>query len=63
MKKKFKVKNLSPFDLLRWDKDTFYNYLNEEYHRQTNLWIEILEANTTFCGSGLCIEIITFRED
>lgn len=61
MKKIFKINSLSPFDLMRWSKDVFYDVISEEYNKKFNINIEILEANTKFIKDGLKIEIFAFR--
>ena len=62
MKKIFKVTGLNGFDLLRFSKDEFYLYLDQEYYKQFNQNIEILEANILLIRDGIKIEIITFNK-
>ena len=62
MKKVFKVTGLNGFDLLRISRDEFYLYLDQEYYRQFNQNIEILEANILLIRDGIKIEIITFNK-
>mgnify|MGYP003425174232 FL=1 len=62
MKKVFKVTGLNGFDLLRFSKDEFYLYLDNEYYKQFNQNIEILEANILLIKNGIKIEIITFNK-
>ena len=62
MKKVFKVTGLNGFDLLRFSKDEFYLYLDNEYYKQFNQNIEILEANILLIKDGIKIEIITFNK-
>lgn len=62
MKKIFKVNSLSPFDLMRWSKDMFYEVASQEYNKKFNVNIEILEANTKFIKDGLEIEILCFKK-
>lgn len=62
MKKVFKVTGLNGFDLLRFSKDEFYLYLDQEYYKQFNQNIEILEANILLIKNGIKIEIITFNK-
>ena len=62
MKKIFKVTGLNGFDLLRISRDEFYLYLDQEYYRQFNQNIEILEANILLIRDGIKIEIITFNK-
>ena len=61
MVKKFNIKNISPFDLMRWGKDEFYNVASQEYYNQFGKWIEILEAHTSFIKDGVRVEIIAYR--
>lgn len=62
MKKLFKITGLNGFDLLRFSKDEFYLYLDQEYYKQFNQNIEILEANILLIKDGVKIEIITFNK-
>ena len=62
MKKVFKVTGLNGFDLLRISRDEFYLYLDQEYYKQFNQNIEILEANILLIRDGIKIEIITFNK-
>jgi len=62
MKKIFKIKNVCPFDLLRWERDEFYKRLDQEYQAQFSLDIEILEAELFFIKDGIKIQIITFKK-
>ena len=62
MKKVFKLTGLNGFDLLRFSKDEFYLYLDNEYYKQFNQNIEILEANILLIKDGIKIEIITFNK-
>lgn len=62
MKKVFKVTGLDGFDLLRFSKDEFYLYLDQQYYKQFNKNIEILEANILLIKDGIKIEIITFNK-
>ena len=62
MKKVFKVTGLNGFDLLRISRDEFYLYLDQEYYKQFNTNIEILEANILLIKDGIKIEIITFNK-
>lgn len=48
MKTNFTITSIAPFDLLRWNKDTFYEVLEGEYFKQFGKWIEILEADLRF---------------
>jgi len=63
MNKTFIVTSLSPFDLLRWDKDSFYDILDQEYFEKFRIKIEILEANLSFVKNGIKVKIITFKND
>lgn len=62
MKKIFTVKGIVPFDLFRWGKDGFYNFLDTEYSKQFGADIEILEAKLEFIKGGIKAHIITFKE-
>ena len=62
MKKNFKIKNIVPFNLLRWEIDTFYSYLDQEYFSQFNICIEILEADLNFIKDGIEVKIITYNK-
>lgn len=61
VKKNFKVTGLVGFDLLRFNKDEFYNLLDQEYKKQFNKDIEILEANILLIKNGVNVEILTFK--
>jgi len=56
------VDEYSPFDLMRWDKDTFYESLDQHYNNKHSTNIEILEAETAFIDNGLHIKILAVRE-
>ena len=62
MKKIFKIKNLVAFDLLKVSKDEFYNLLDQEYKKQFNKNIEILEAEIELIKNGVQVRIITFKQ-
>lgn len=59
-KKIFIVKDICPFDLLRWEKDTFYNLLDQEYNKRFNTNIEILEADLYFVKDGIKVKITNY---
>jgi len=62
MQKIFEITNIAPFDLMRWGSDASYDYFSQEYNKQFNLDIEILEANTKFIKNGLEIIILTYTK-
>ena len=61
MKKVFVIKNVVPFDLLRFSKKEFYQILECEYFKQFDKWIEILEADLSFIKDGIKVKIITLK--
>lgn len=62
MKKVFKITGLVGFDLLRCSKDEFYLFLDQEYYKQFNKNIEILEADILLIKDGIKVNIITFNK-
>jgi len=62
MKKVFKITNICPFDLLRWEKYSFYNYLDQVYLEKFGKEIEILEADLSFILDGVKCKIITYQK-
>ena len=62
MKKIFKIKNLVAFDLLRVTKDQFYDLLDQEYKKQFNKDIEIIEADINLIKDGVQVKITTFKQ-
>jgi len=56
------VDEYSPFDLMRWGKDAFYESVDQYYNARYGTNIEILEAETTFIENGLHIKILAVRE-
>lgn len=62
MKTNFTITSIAPFDLLRWNKDTFYEVLEGEYFKQFGKWIEILEADLRFVNWGVKVKILTYKE-
>ena len=56
------VKGIVPFDLFRWGKNGFYDFLNSEYLKQFGEEIEILEASLEFVKGGIKAKIITFKK-
>lgn len=63
MKKVFVIKGIDPFDLLRWEKDAFYDLLDQEYRRQFGKNIEIIEADLFFIKDGIKVKIITYEDN
>lgn len=61
MKKVFNIKNIVPFDLLRWDRDAFYSLLDNRYKEIYGVDIEILEADLSFISGGVKVKILTYR--
>jgi hypothetical protein len=55
----FYDREIAPFDLLRWDRDAYYERLNELYFKKFNRRVNILEARLTFIKDGLKIELLT----
>ena len=58
----FVVNSIVPFDLLRWSKDEFYNFLDAQYVIKFGEDIEILEADLSFVDDGIQVRIITAKK-
>jgi len=63
MKKTFKVTGLVGFDLLRFSKDEFYNFIDQEYKKQFGKDIETLEAEIKLIKDGVKIKLMTFKDE
>jgi hypothetical protein len=61
MEKRFIVQNIAPFDLMRWNKDEFYNFLDGECEKRFGVEVEVLEADLQFVKNGISVKIITKR--
>lgn len=63
MKKIFNITGLVGFDLLRFLKDEFYNFIDQEYKKQFGKDIETLEAEIKLIKDGVKIKLLTFKDD
>jgi len=61
MRKTFKLMDICPFDLMRWNKDALYTYADQEYFKLFGVYIEILEMELSFIKGGIKCKIITHR--
>lgn len=61
MKKIFNITGLVGFDLLRFSKDEFYNFIDQEYKKQFGKDIETLEAEIKLIKDGVKIKLMTFK--
>jgi len=55
------VDEIEPFDLMRWSRDEFYNFLDGFYHKKFGVEVEVLEAEVSFIKNGLHVRVITLR--
>lgn len=63
MKKIFNITGLVGFDLLRFSKDEFYNFIDQEYKKQFGKDIETLEAEIKLIKDGVKIKLMTFKDE
>lgn len=51
----------SAFDLLRWDKDSFYQYVKQEFGNKHGVWLDIQKMDIVCIRANISSSTATYK--